>query len=260
MRTLPVWSICLLAAGFGYLGGVAGKADVSVEKARAHGVQNHGTGQMILADAQIPPAGSQGQGGVRIQASQQVSEIVMIGETLRISSQKGQPVAAFLAGKDGGGLVLFDSAGQPTVSITAGSQGRVAITTAQSGGMINMGAGTGAATIQLTGNPDKASLSVMGQGQNRAVFGAIASTGGGLTLYDRKGSPMVELLAQAGNGAGFFKKSDGKVAFEVSHDPNLGGYLRAYGEKESRRVDLMGETGVQFLEKGEAKAKLPGTN
>ncbi len=257
MKSLPTWSICLLAAGFGYFGGTIGRAES--KNSGLQQIATEGEGRMMLADRQIPPAGAP-QGGVRIQSSQQVSELVMIGDTLKITSQRGNPVAAFVSGPEGGGLVLLDSSGQPSVSIMAGSQGRVAISTLKAGGIIEMGGKSGSATINLTGNPEKASLSVMSQGQNRAIFGAISSGGGGMTLLDKKGNPMVELLSQAGNGAGFFKKSDGKVSIELSHDPNLGGLIRSFGEKESRRVDIAGETGVFVMEKGTVKASLPSTN
>lgn len=255
MKSLPLWSIVFVAGLSGWVGGVLSGANREDSRLVGGSVATSlgSGGRMVLAGQQ---GGSQ-VGSVRVQSAQQLSEIVMVGPTLRIVSQQGVPVAAFAAGAEGGELYLLDAGGQPSVVIQAGSAGQVLVSGRSAGGKLSMGTGQGQPSVELSGAPDSPNVKFSNRGQERASLGAMKGGGGGLMLSSAEGKPLVELLAQAKSGYAALKKSDGKLMAEFDYGTDTAAVLKLFGEKDSHRVQVNGESGVFVFEKGEVKAQLP---
>jgi len=117
---------------------------------------------------------------------------------LRLMSEQGRPLGVIGDRNGNGVLILFDAAGQPSVTLSAGPAGRVVLS----------GETNAAVTLSTPGNERSASMTVAGpiaqlaflrNGQPGSSI-ADSPTGGRLSIGSRAARPSAELFA--GNGAG----------------------------------------------------------
>lgn len=117
---------------------------------------------------------------------------------LRLMTEQGRPVGVIGNRNGNGVLILFDAAGQPSVTIGAGAAGKIALT-AESGAALNLSTAGNERTASLTATSSQSQLSLSRPGQAGSTVSDSAN-GGRLTLMSRAGKPAAEVFA--GNGGG----------------------------------------------------------
>lgn len=166
---------------------------------------------------------------------------------LRMVNAKNR-VLGVISERDGnGGLVLFDAAGRPSVSVMAGPAGFVEINAGAP--VLRVGGPTGQGVV-ITANEASASLKL-----RNGVSLVSADKGGQLSINSAKGAPALQLDSH--NGGTIVGQFEGKsVSFELKSDAE-GGLLSLYKEGSEAGFQASGSGSAMVRRDKETLWKVP---
>ncbi|MBS1707354.1 MAG: WD40 repeat domain-containing protein [Armatimonadetes bacterium] len=189
----------------------------------------------------LPP-----QGNPRIQ--QGVTDTFIVPNSgVRFVSVDGKPVMVVATRGNDSILALFDSGGQPTITLTAGSNGTVNISTSGSGAQISAVSASRSNQVGLLANDQGTQLAMSRSGHNGVLVKDDVANGSRLTLASRAGKTALDVFFGNNRGSLSMYDDNGQSLAAIGYQ-GTSGSLELKDSKKKSTSQVTGEGKVTLTE------------